>query len=96
MIAIVAGTITPLAIAQGRGDDYLFALNVSRSRERRPAYVRPMPGDERTLERVLRVHEERSVEGRRVLDRRVSEGVRANRLIVHGGPRRRSTRDSRR
>jgi Glycosyl hydrolase family 26 len=43
MIALVEGPITPLAIAQGRGDDYLFALNSSLSRWARPAYVRPLP-----------------------------------------------------
>ena len=43
MIALVEGPIPPLAIAQGRGDDYLFALNSSLSRWARPAYVRPLP-----------------------------------------------------
>ena len=38
MIALVEGPITPLAIAQGRGDEYLFALNSSLSRWARPAW----------------------------------------------------------
>ena len=43
MIALVEGSVSPLAIARGASDQYLFTLNASLSRWGRPAYVRPMP-----------------------------------------------------
>lgn len=43
IIALVEGSFTPLAVARGQHDQYLFALNDSLSRWARPAYVRPMP-----------------------------------------------------
>ena len=36
MIALGEGPITPLAIAPGRGDDYLFALNACALARRGP------------------------------------------------------------
>lgn len=43
MLAIIPTTISPLAIARGSGDAYLFALNDWLARRGGTAYVRPMP-----------------------------------------------------
>ncbi|MDF2695624.1 MAG: hypothetical protein K0S65_4007 [Labilithrix sp.] len=43
MLAMIPTTISPLAIARGSGDDYLFALNDWLARRGGVAYVRPMP-----------------------------------------------------
>jgi hypothetical protein len=43
MLAMIPTTISPLAIARGSGDDYLFALNDWLARRGGAAYVRPMP-----------------------------------------------------
>jgi hypothetical protein len=43
MIAMIPATISPLAIARGSGDAYLFALNDWLARRGGNAYVRPMP-----------------------------------------------------
>ena len=43
MIAMIPSTISPLAIARGSGDGYLFALNDWLARRGGAAYVRPMP-----------------------------------------------------
>ena len=43
MIAMIPTTISPLAIARGSGDGYLFALNDWLARRGGAAYVRPMP-----------------------------------------------------
>jgi hypothetical protein len=43
MLAMIPTTISPLAIARGSGDDYLFALNDWLARRGSAAYVRPMP-----------------------------------------------------
>lgn len=43
MIAMIPKTISPLSIARGSGDDYLFALNDWLARRGGVAYVRPMP-----------------------------------------------------
>ena len=37
------GAITPLAIAQGRGDGFLLALNAALAEHQGPVYVRPLP-----------------------------------------------------
>lgn len=43
MIAMIPKTISPLSIARGSGDDYLFVLNDWLARRGGAAYVRPMP-----------------------------------------------------
>ncbi len=43
MIGMVAQSVTPLAIAQGKGDGYLLELNSALSRWGSTVYVRPVP-----------------------------------------------------
>jgi len=43
MVALVPSTISPLAIARGRGDGYLFALSDAITRWGGSIYIRPMP-----------------------------------------------------
>jgi hypothetical protein len=43
MIGMVAQSVTPLAIAQGKGDGYLLELNSALSRWGSTVYVRPLP-----------------------------------------------------
>lgn len=43
MIAMIPTAISPLSIARGEGDEYLFALNDWLARRGGAAYVRPMP-----------------------------------------------------
>ena len=55
MVAIkTGGVVTPLGIAQGRGDGFLLELNRVLAGFGAPVYVRPLPEMNGALERVLR------------------------------------------
>ena len=89
MVAIkTGGVVTPLDIAQGRGDG-VPARPEQRTRRLRPARLRPPhAGDERPLERVQRVQQGRLVTRRRATRLPLSGGrSRASRSSLAGARR---------
>ena len=90
MLALKTGpSVTPLDIAQGRGDGFRSSRSTARWRELRAARLRPpASGDERPLERVLRVHEELAARRARGDSTAGRPGARsrASPSLARGGP----------